>query len=97
EDDPVDQPVCVVHLLDALFAALLGELAKAPIGLKAVMQPVLADRGQFGPERLVEIIDNTIVALHRVPLKYGTRRICMLPERQRRAKGHSLQYGVVLN
>ena len=50
KDDPGDQPVGMVHLLDAFGAGLVGQMAKAPVFLQTVMQPVLADGGQFGPE-----------------------------------------------
>jgi hypothetical protein len=64
EDDPGDQLVGVVHLLDALLAALLGHVAQPPVLLEPVVQPVLADRRQLAPQRAVEILDDLIVALH---------------------------------
>jgi hypothetical protein len=69
EDDPLDQPVGMMHFLDAFGARFGGYAAIAPILLQAVMQPVLADRGQLTPQRLVEIVDDLLVALHlRLPV-----------------------------
>ena len=73
EDDPVHQLVGVVHLLDALGARLVGEMAVAPVLLEAIVQPVLADRRQLAAQRLVEILDDPCIALHRpaFPMRRG--------------------------
>lgn len=44
EDDPLDQPIRVVHFLDRSAARLVGDLAEAPVLLQPVMQPILTDR-----------------------------------------------------
>jgi len=49
-----DQLVGVLHLLDRFLAPLLGERLVAPIVEQPVMQPVLVDRRQFVPQRLIE-------------------------------------------
>ena len=51
EDDPGDQPIGMVHLLDAFLAALLGHVAEAPVLLQPVVQPVLAHRLELGPQQ----------------------------------------------
>jgi len=64
EDDPVNQLVGVLHLLDGFRAPFLGEVLDAPVVQQAVMQPVLVDRGQFVAERLVQVFNNFRFALH---------------------------------
>src|ERR1700752_1104866 len=64
EDDALDRLVAVRNFFDGFLAPLLGERLVAPIVQQPVMQPVLVDRGQFVPERLVEEIDDARPALH---------------------------------
>jgi hypothetical protein len=58
------QLVGVFHLLDRFLAPFLGEHLVAPVLQQPIVQPVLVDRGQLMPQRLVEIFDDFGVALH---------------------------------
>src|SRR4029077_15231551 len=58
----------VLHLLDGFLAPLLGERFVAPIVEQTIMQPILIDRGQLVPQRLVEIIDDTRLPSHNLLL-----------------------------
>jgi hypothetical protein len=64
KDDAVDQLVGVLHFLDGFRAPFLGEILEAPVVEQAIVQPILIDRGQFVPERLVQEIDDLWIALH---------------------------------
>src|ERR1700722_10245305 len=64
EDDAVDELVGMFHLFDGFLAPLLGERLVAPVAEQPVMQPVLIDRRQLVPKRLVEVIDDARLALH---------------------------------
>src|SRR4029079_1567781 len=73
EQDAVGELVGVLHLLDGFLAPDLGHFQKAPIVQEPVMQPVLADGGEFAAQALVEIIDDFWVALH------GALRVFLRP------------------
>ena len=47
-----------------LVPLVLGELGDAPVVQHAIVQPVLVDRSQLVEQRLVEEIDDLLVALH---------------------------------
>ena len=64
KDDAFDELIGVLHLLDGFLAPLFGERFVAPIVEQAIMQPILIDRGQFVPQRLVEKIDDTRLPSH---------------------------------
>jgi hypothetical protein len=64
EDDALDQLVGMLHLLDRFLAPLLGQRFQAPVVQQPVVQPVLIDRGELMPQRLVEIFDDLGIALH---------------------------------
>ena len=81
EDDALDQLVGVLHLLDQFLAPLLGEIFVAPIVQQPVMQPVLVDRGEFVPKRLVEIFDDFGVALHITNSRHGRLNECPVSPR----------------
>src|SRR6185295_14322802 len=65
EQDSVGQPVGMLHLVDRFVPLIIGEPLHAPIGEHPVVEPILVDRGQLVLERLVEVLDYLIVALHR--------------------------------
>ena len=58
KNDPGDQLIRMVHLLDAFLAAFLGHMAEAPVLLQPVVQPILADCRQFMAQGLVEVLDD---------------------------------------
>ena len=64
EDDAVDDLVRVLHLLDQLFALFLCELGEAPVREQSVMQPVLVHRAKLVLQRVVQNVDDVLVALH---------------------------------
>src|SRR5690606_31034037 len=64
EDDALDQPVGVVHLLDRFHALLLRQLGVAPVLGEAVVQPVLIDRGELVAQGAVEDLDDLRVPSH---------------------------------
>ena len=67
ENDARDDLVRVVHLLDGLFALLLGELGEAPIVEQAIVQPVLIDGAELKLQRFVQGLDDLFVAFHSAP------------------------------
>ena len=64
EDDALDQPVGVMHLLDRLGALLLCELLEAPVVQHPEMHPVLVDRAELEEQRLVKPLDDLRFAFH---------------------------------
>ena len=64
EDDALDQPVGVMHLLDQLGALLLCELLEAPVVQHAEMHPVLVDRAELEEQGLVKPLDDLRFAFH---------------------------------
>ena len=55
----------VLHLVDRFLVLVLGELLVAPVLVHAAMQEILVDRGELVVQRLVEVLDDFGVALHR--------------------------------
>jgi len=53
EDDTHDQLVSVLHFFDRFLSPLLGQILVTPIVEQPVVQPILVDRGQFMPQRLI--------------------------------------------
>ena len=66
EDDALDKPVGVMHLLDGFRALLGGEALIAPIVQKSEVNPVLVDRAKFEKEGLVKPLDDLCFAFHDV-------------------------------
>jgi hypothetical protein len=64
EQDALDQPVGVLHLVDRLLLLVLLQLLQAPVAEHAGVQEVLVDRGELVIERLVEVLDDFRVAFH---------------------------------
>jgi hypothetical protein len=54
----------MLHLLDGFLALLLGKTRKPPVIEQAMMQPVLVDRRHLMAQRLVQIFNDLLVALH---------------------------------
>ena len=63
-EDPVDQRLGVLHLVDRLVADVLGEPLVAPVVAHLGVDEVLVDRRQLGGEHLVEQLDDLVVTLH---------------------------------
>ncbi len=74
EQDALDEPVGVLHLVDRLLVLVLGEFRVTPVPVHARMQEILIDRGQFVVQRLVEVADDLRIAFH----------FCSLPVRAQR-------------
>ena len=68
EQDPIGEAIGMVHLFDRLLAPQLGQFEQAPIVQQPVMQPILVDRSQLAAEALVEIFNDSGVALHKCTL-----------------------------
>ena len=64
EDDAVDQPVGVMHLLDQFLPLLLGEARETPVLGQPIVQPVLVDGAELELQRLVQAVDDPLVAFH---------------------------------
>ncbi len=64
EDDPVDQLVGVVHLLDGFGPLLVGQALEAPVVEQTVVNPILVDGPEFEKERFVKPLDDLCVAFH---------------------------------
>src|SRR6185437_993049 len=62
---PLDQPVCVFHLVDGFFVLVCGKLAQTPIAQHPRMQKVLVDGGEFVLENQIEEADDFGVARDR--------------------------------
>ena len=67
EDDAVDQQVGVVHLLDRFLPLLLGKAGETPVLREPIVQPVLVDGAELELQRLVEAVDDPLVAFHEFP------------------------------
>ncbi len=74
EEDPLDDPLGVLHLVDGLVAGGVGEVLVAPVGLHLGVDEVLVDRRELGGQHLVEQLDDLAVALHGRPPTAGGRR-----------------------
>src|SRR5579871_3919024 len=66
EQDANDEHVSVAHFLDRFFTPCLGEIPVAPVVKNAVVEPVLIDRGELMPQRLVEVVDHSLFATHTI-------------------------------
>ena len=64
EEDALDQPVGVLHLVDRFLLLVLAQLLQAPVVEHPGVQEVLVDRGQLVDEDLVEVLDDFLVAFH---------------------------------
>src|SRR3984893_14680416 len=64
EQDAIGEPIGVMHLLDGFLAPLLGQLQQTPVVQHPKMQPILVDGGELAAQTLVEIFDDSCVALH---------------------------------
>src|SRR6516225_4755471 len=64
EDDAFDELVSMLHLFDRFLAPRLGQLLVAPIVEQAVVQPVLVHRGELVTQRVIEVFDSFLIALH---------------------------------
>jgi len=53
ENDTHDQLVSVLHFFDRFLTPLLGQILVTPIVEQPAVQPILVDRGQFMPQRLI--------------------------------------------
>src|SRR5512141_1082559 len=74
EQDPLGEPVGMLHFVDRLVPLIFSELLDAPIVEHPVVQPILIDRGQLFLERLVQQLDDLGIALH--PALRVARRGC---------------------
>src|SRR5690606_32188720 len=84
-EDPVDDLVGVLHLVDGLLAGTLGEALEAPVAQDPVVAEVLVDRGQLGREDVVEQLDDLGATLgHGCTSGCGTRTGWGSPERSGR-------------
>ena len=72
-EDPLDHDVGVLHLVDRLVAAVLGEAVVAPVRAHLRVDEVLVDRRQLRGEHVVEELDDVGVTLH-VQHPRGARR-----------------------
>src|SRR5690606_38999010 len=64
EQDALDQPIGVTHLVERLLVLVLRELRDAPVAQHARMQEVLVDRGELVVEHLVQHRHYVVVAFH---------------------------------
>ena len=64
EQDPADELVGVLHLVDRLLAVVLRERLVAPVVEHLVVDEVLVDRRELGGQDLVEQFGDGGVALH---------------------------------
>jgi hypothetical protein len=71
ENDACDELVRVMHLLDRFLALLPGEARKAPILGQAIVDPILVDGAELQFQRLVQAVDDSLVALHGIPRQVG--------------------------
>ena len=69
EDDPPDELLGVLHLVDGPLLEVLVELFVAPVGTHLGMHHVLVDGGQLVGEQPVERGDQLVVPFHEHPLK----------------------------
>ena len=64
KEDPIDQPIGMLHLVDQFLVLVMAELGDPPVPQHAGMQEVLVDGGQFVFERAVQVFDNARIGLH---------------------------------
>ena len=78
EQDAFDDPVRVLHLVDALLIGLVGERVVAPVLEDARMEEILVDGGQFVGQHAVQKFDDLSVALHVQSSLGSARRAAIL-------------------
>src|SRR5690606_29971130 len=66
QQDALDQPVGVLHLLDRGLVLVLRHPFEAPVLPHAGMEEVLVDRGELVLQHLVEVLDDLAITLHRI-------------------------------
>ena len=64
KQDPLDQPVRMLHLVDRFVVLVLAELGDAPMLQHPGMQEILVDRGQFVGELNVQVFDHLRISQH---------------------------------
>ncbi len=64
EQNPFDQHVGMLHLVDGFFVFLGRQLGDAPVFVHAGVQEVLVDGGQLVGKHLVEKLDDLLIAFH---------------------------------
>ena len=74
EQDPLDQPIGVLHLVDRLVVRVLAELLQAPVLEHAGVQEVLVDRRELVLQYAIEMPQYERVALHVEPPVRAKRR-----------------------
>ena len=65
-EDPLDELVGVLHLVDRLVVEVLAEPLVAPVVEHLGVDEVLVDRRELGGEHLVEQLDDLVVTSHGV-------------------------------
>src|SRR5581483_990625 len=67
KQDPLDQAIGMLHLVDRLLALVVLELLQTPVAEHAGVQEVLVDRGELVEQHLVQVLDDLAVAFHAAP------------------------------
>jgi hypothetical protein len=75
KEDPLDQPIGVLHLIDGFLMLMLAKLGDTPIVQHPRMQKILVDGRQLVLEDLVEVLKNRRVAAHCLVLQMYDRRL----------------------
>src|SRR3954452_22504551 len=64
KENPLDQLVGVLHLVDRLLVLVDAKLSDPPVPQHPCMQEILVDGGQFILENRIEMLDDGRVAAH---------------------------------
>src|SRR6056297_984116 len=64
EQDALDEPVGMLHLVDRFLVFLLAEFFQPPVLQDPRVQEILVDGGQFVLEDLVQVLDDLGIAFH---------------------------------
>src|SRR5690606_5595272 len=88
EEDALGQPIGVLHLVDRFLVLVLRPAPQPPVLEHLGVQEILVDRGQFVVERLVEELDDLLVALHAGASFKCTAHTLPLPPKRWRNANH---------
>ena len=69
KQDPLDEAIGVLHLVDRLLLLVVLELLQAPVAEHAGVQEVLVDRGELVEQHLVQMLYDLRITFHRGLLK----------------------------
>jgi hypothetical protein len=67
EQDPLDELVRMLHLVDRFFVFVVAHLFQAPIPQHSGVQKILIDCGELVFQHRIQMLDDVLIAFHRCP------------------------------